>query len=147
MNTKLLLVLFVFVGSTSCGFHFRENTRRMNALNEMQQTDADFSKRADEIGIRSALKEYLEADGVLLSAGSVPIAGEGAVVGDLPLQDTSYVLRWEPQGADMAASSDLGYTYGVCTITNGDSTQQRTYVTVWRKQSGGGWKIALSSVR
>ena len=62
--------------------------------------------------------------------------------------DSTRLLRWEPDTAVVAASGDLGYTLGhwesVLRRTAGDSVVGRgNYVTIWRRQSDGTWKVAV----
>ena len=57
-------------------------------------------------------------------------------------------LAWEPSEADIAASGDLGYTIGrfESTFVGPDGqqgTRTGTYVTIWKKQADGTWKVAV----
>ncbi|HRO46047.1 hypothetical protein [Agriterribacter sp.] len=131
------VIVFFFAMNISCNLHFRENTERINALNEMQQTDADFSNRSKEAGFKKAMLEYIEADGILLRPNSMPVAGADAVEWITSLPDSSFILTWQPRGADMAAAADMGYTYGVYSMAAGDSIRHGTYVTIWKKQADG----------
>jgi ketosteroid isomerase-like protein len=59
----------------------------------------------------------------------------------------AYVLRWEPQNADVAISCDLGYTTGPSfykdsTVQNGEQRFGQ-FFSVWKKQSNGSWKVAV----
>ncbi|HTN05113.1 hypothetical protein [Agriterribacter sp.] len=139
------VIVFFFMMSISCNLHFRENTERMNALNEMQQTDADFSNRSKEVGIKKATLEYMEADGILLKPSRMPVTGADAVELITSLNDSSVILTWQSLGADMSAAADMGYTYGVYSLTAGSSTRRGTYVTIWKKQANGKWKFVLDS--
>jgi ketosteroid isomerase-like protein len=61
--------------------------------------------------------------------------------------DSLRALRWDPDTAIVAASGDLGYTLGhwesVLTTPAGDSVLGRgNYVTIWRRQPDGTWKVA-----
>ncbi len=144
MKKRLSLYLLILL-CVSCRFQFKENTDRINALNEMQQTDVDFSNRAKDVGIRNALLEFIEPDGVLLRPNILPLGGADAVEWIQRMNDSSGTITWEPIGADMAASADMGYTYGIYSITGTDTTFQGTYITVWRKQTDGKWKFVINS--
>jgi len=57
-------------------------------------------------------------------------------------------LTWTPVHADMAASGDLGYTYGnfVFTAKNKDGklvTSYGKYTSIWKKQKDGQWKVVV----
>ena len=117
----------------------------MEAFNEMQQTDVDFSNRSKEVGMKKAFLEYIEPDGVLLQPNSMPVTGADAIDFISSFSDSSVILTWEPLGGNVAASADFGYTYGVYSMQTGDSTRRGTYVTIWKKQADGRWKFVLDA--
>ncbi|PWT97098.1 MAG: hypothetical protein C5B52_14430 [Bacteroidetes bacterium] len=139
-----LLLVFAFL-FPACKMEFRKPTERMNALNQIQQTDVDFSNRSREIGMKKAFLEYMEDDGILLRKNRLPIVGADAVDFISSIDDSSFVLTWDPGGADISESSDLGFTYGVYTLKTKDTTFNGTYVTIWRRQQSGKWKFVLDS--
>ena len=56
-------------------------------------------------------------------------------------------LLWKPEEAEVAASGDMGYTWGSYeshSKTAQSKVSYGTYVTVWKKQDGQ-WKVVLSS--
>ena len=63
------------------------------------------------------------------------------------LGDTSRTLTWHPTSAEVSASGDLGYTVGrwerAHRIKDSTVTTRGSYVTIWRKQPDGSWKVAL----
>ena len=134
-----------YLACISCDLQFRKNTGRINALNEMQQTDVDFSNRSKEAGMKKAFLEYIEPDGTLLRPNRMPVTGADAIALVTSLNDTSVVLTWKPLGADVAASADMGYTYGMYSLKAGDSVHRGTYVTIWKKQEDGRWKFVLDA--
>ena len=147
MKRNLIFFAFalVFLVNAACNLQFRENTERMNALNEMQQTDVDFSNRSKEAGMKKAFLEYIEADGVLLQPNRMPVTGADAIDFISSFSDSSVILTWRPVGGDVATSGDFGYTYGVYRMQTGDSTRRGTYVTIWKKQTDGRWKFVLDA--
>jgi ketosteroid isomerase-like protein len=57
-------------------------------------------------------------------------------------------LTWTPIKADMAASGDLGYTYGnyVYTAKNKDGklvSNYGKYTSIWKRQKDGQWKVVV----
>lgn len=144
-KTLFSIGIALLLVNVSCNLQFRKNTERINALNEMQQTDVDFSNRSREAGMKKAFLEYIEADGVLLQPNSMPVSGAGAIDLISSFSDSSVILTWQPLGGDMAVSADLGYTYGVYNMQTGDSVRKGTYVTIWKKQANGRWKFVLDA--
>jgi ketosteroid isomerase-like protein len=136
----LLLVLL------ACNSHDREevNTAQV-ALQEIQQADVDFSNFSREHGMRKAFLEYIDDDGIMMRDNAMPIIGANAIDYITSMNDSSIVLTWEPRGGDIAASGDLGYTYGVYEMKDSANVQKGTYVTIWKKQSNGRWKFVLDS--
>ena len=62
----------------------------------------------------------------------------------------SPVLKWEPLKAEVAASGDLGYTFGRYETIALDSLENKvvsygTYVSVWKKQDDGSWKFVIDA--
>ena len=66
-----------------------------------------------------------------------------------PLLTTSGVaITWEPLRANVSRAGDLGYTFGGYQLTReteeGETTiEQGSYVTIWRKEPGGDWKVVV----
>jgi len=57
-----------------------------------------------------------------------------------------FSMRWSPVKADVGGSGDLGYTAGTYRIMRNDAegravAENGKYVTVWKKDSGGNWKV------
>jgi uncharacterized protein (TIGR02246 family) len=62
------------------------------------------------------------------------------------LGDTTYQLRWKPDHARVSGDGTLGYTMGRSETwkRQGDSSVvvgRSRYLTVWRKQRDGSWKV------
>jgi ketosteroid isomerase-like protein len=67
--------------------------------------------------------------------------------GALLRADTSFILSWKPAFEKIAASGELGYTYGYYTrtIKSTGVVSRGTYVTIWVKQKDGSWKFVLDA--
>ena len=55
-------------------------------------------------------------------------------------------MRWHADYARLATGGDLGYTVGRWKVLRRDSTGEHAvargkYLTVWRRQAGGSWKV------
>lgn len=53
-----------------------------------------------------------------------------------------FSVSWTPAKASVSATGDLAYTTGTYDMTMAGASEKGKYVTVWKKQSGGGWKVA-----
>lgn len=52
-----------------------------------------------------------------------------------------FSLSFEPSKADVAASGDIGYTTGTYNSTMAGVKEAGKYVTAWKKQADGQWKV------
>jgi ketosteroid isomerase-like protein len=57
-------------------------------------------------------------------------------------------LTWTPVKAEMAASGDLGYTYGTYVVTAKNKEGKLVpsygkYTSIWRKRKDGQWKVVV----
>jgi ketosteroid isomerase-like protein len=113
----------------------------------LMDADRAFSKMSGEKGMKTAFMDYIDSNGVLLRPGYLPIVGADAVDFLSQLPENEYTMQWEPAGGDIAKSGEMGYTYGTFKIRQlkRDTTIYGTYVTVWKKQADGSWKLALDS--
>ena len=93
---------------------------------------------------------FLADDAMYLVEGMPRISGREAITeawreeAQLP----GFSLNWEPDGAVVSASGDLGYTFGSNEISLNNAAGVRTttqgkYVTIWRKQADGSWKVVV----
>ena len=110
-------------------------------------TDKAFSDLSEQKGMKAAYIDYIDSNGVLLKPGLLPVVGANAIDFLIQQNDTTFKFTRQPQSAVVAASGELGYTYGVFSyrLNSSDSTQYGTYVSIWKKQSDGSWKFVLDS--
>ena len=52
-----------------------------------------------------------------------------------------FSLSWTPTKAEVAASGDVGITSGTYDMAMGGTSEKGKYVTGWRKDAGGAWKV------
>jgi ketosteroid isomerase-like protein len=90
--------------------------------------------------------QYMADDAVLFSAR--PVVGKAAIREfETPaFADPEFQLQWQPAHAEMFPSGDMGYTVGRYELhannAKGEPVVRRgTYLTVWRKQADGSWKV------
>lgn len=113
------------------------------------QMDVDFSNLSVDKGATFAFHEYLADDGLVLPFSEAP-RKKSDYASMLELAKNSdaakTTLEWTPEFADVAASGDLGYTWGRYIFTAADSSQTRGfYVTIWKKQTDGQWRFVFDA--
>ena len=147
MIKKIFFVLGCILFFTACNNKADKLMAAENLKAEMVATENAFSVLGQKIGARKALMQFIDSNGVLLRPNSYPLLGAEAVDFISQTNDTAYSIIWQPKGGAVAASGELGYTYGVYSITpkNKDKIIFGTYVNIWKKQPDGSWKIMLNS--
>ena len=131
-------------------FSCRPTDRSASLKQELIDIDLEFSKSSGIKGSHSAFLEYIDDSCVLLRPNKYPVIGREKIAEMFNSPDTSFSLVWDPLGADIAASGDLGYTYGIYRVEmdspDGSSvTKEGTYVTIWKKDENGNWKFVLDT--
>ena len=93
---------------------------------------------------------FCTADGSVLAPNAPIATGHEAIKklfsGFFALPDLK--ISWQPLRAEVSKSGDMGYTSGAYQMTFNDSsgrqvTDKGKYVTVWKKQADGSWKVLL----
>lgn len=110
------------------------------ALKVMVKTEQDFNTLSETKGMRIAFLEYLAGDGILFRP--YPVPGKQWVESN---PDPEGKLTWTPVVAEIAGSAELGYTSGPWKfIPNaGGEARHGNYVSIWRKQPDGEWKVVV----
>lgn len=94
--------------------------------------------------------EWFAPDGVALGNGTAPVVGQVAIARSTNWSPQQYQLTWTPTDAVMGPSGDMGYTWGHFEGHSKDAngnpvTTSGRYITVWRKQPDGTWKVVLDA--
>lgn len=111
--------------------------------------DAKFSRDTAEGG-GAAFAKWFAPDAVLLSNGKAPVMGAPAIAASADWKAQQYRLTWTPDGGRMSPAGDMGFTWGTYTgrSKDRDGTPIITtgrYMTVWKKQSDGSWKVEMDA--
>jgi ketosteroid isomerase-like protein len=145
---KLLLFIVIVCTTSSCNL-FSSKKPASGPEDKQKMIDADkaFSAMSVEKGMKNAFLEYIDSNGVLLKPNRYPIIGADAIDYLIQMDDSAYTLEWQPKFGAVAASGDLGYTYGLYALKpkGKDTTIYGTYISIWKKQSDGSWKFVLDS--
>jgi ketosteroid isomerase-like protein len=90
--------------------------------------------------------EYFDEETAIFPLGQPPITGLAAVRAHY-LENGPDGLRWTPLHAEASADGTLGHTWGTWIYSGKNKageavTRTGRYLTVWRRQKDGRWKIA-----
>lgn len=98
----------------------------------------------------AAFARWFADDAVTLSNRQAPVIGHAAIAANTTWSPSGYQLTWTPEGGRMSPKGDMGFTWGhyagVSKDKDGNSvTTSGRYMTVWKKQADGSWKVALDA--
>jgi ketosteroid isomerase-like protein len=91
-------------------------------------------------GTSAAYASHLAGEARLMRNGAPPVVGEDAfrsALGKVPPAMTSV-----PEGGDVSAAGDLGYTYGTASWKDGEKDAKAGYLRIWEKGEGS-WKLRV----
>jgi ketosteroid isomerase-like protein len=116
---------------------------------KLLETDRLFSQASKEKGFGGAFALFLSEEAQVFQNNFPPIEGRSDVV-KFMTENATGTVTWEPYFVEMSASADLGYTLGKYESTDSSSSGKKTvsyghYVTIWKKQPDGSWKVVFDS--
>lgn len=138
MTTKIL-TLFLLLFSVSI---FAQDLKQKEHLQQLIETEKAFAQASIDKGTKTALLEFLSKESIVFDK-SMPVNG----LDYWQKLDFKGVITWQPITAEIAGSSDLGYTIGNYQSHNAAVTDKPSisgsFVTLWKKQSDNSWKVAV----
>ncbi|MBL7745009.1 MAG: hypothetical protein JNN00_16160 [Chitinophagaceae bacterium] len=143
MRLLLLFGVIFLLALASCSEKKGANSEAVKQ--SMMKADIAFSGLSKQKGMKAAFLQYIDTAGVLLRPGHYPIIGKDAREYLQKTNDSSFTLTWEPSAAEAGAAGDLGFTYGIYTLTTTDTVIKGTYVSIWKKQPDGDWRFLLDT--
>jgi ketosteroid isomerase-like protein len=138
-TTALLLLLIAAISFA------KDQNKPLAGAELLRQLEADFAADVAKHG-HDAFLTYFADDGVeVVDGGGFNTKEE---MRKQPPWPDGTTLTWTPVKAEMAASGDLGYTYGnyVYTAKNKDgklAANYGKYTSIWKKQKDGQWKVVV----
>jgi ketosteroid isomerase-like protein len=104
--------------------------------------DREFSKASAEQGARPAFLLFAATDVRLFRNDKFPFVGRMAAADALVTLTSEWT--WKPSFADVSASGDLGYSYGIYELREktGTVSEKGNYARVWKKV-GDAWKLVI----
>jgi ketosteroid isomerase-like protein len=120
------------------------------AVQALLAQDEAFAAAAAKEGVAAAYSQFLAEDAVQLPDGGFSILGQQAIVDNIlaTLGNDDISLSWQAEDAVVAASDDLGYTWGSYYFETVDENGEvfgndGKYVNIWRKSAAGDWRVVL----
>ena len=142
MKILVTAVLAVTLGAEICLAQSESSVERA-----IRSADVAWSKAAEAKDLERVLAVF--ADGASELAPNTPIStGKEAIrkAWASYFATPGFAISWQPTKVEAAAGGDLGYSMGTYTLTVHDAsarpvTDRGKYVTVWKKQADGSWKV------
>ncbi|HET9486533.1 MAG TPA: nuclear transport factor 2 family protein [Chryseosolibacter sp.] len=137
---KLLLVLLLII--SACLISAAQGSDP--GLRSLVQAEKAFMQMAQTRNTRDAFLYFLTDDAITASPGQGPRKGKQHLKERAP--DDSW-LSWTPAFSDLAASGDFGYNTGPWEFrqkrTDEEPVAFGQFVSLWKKDERGEWKVAL----
>jgi ketosteroid isomerase-like protein len=108
--------------------------------------DAQFARDTAARGAEGWASWFAE-DGFMFPAGKPAVQGRNDIrdlmsnLRDPRTGRGELTLEWEPIGGDVSSSGDLGWTYGSYRAATAQGERRGKYLTVWRRQPDGIWRV------
>lgn len=119
---------------------------------DLLAVDREFCGRSLEAGMKVAFVEFADNAVIKMEEGRLAFRGIDSLRTGwaVPRPDGPSPLVWEPRHAELAASGDLGYTFGYWrwpgqTADGRDTLYYGNYVSIWKRQADGTWKYVLDT--
>ena len=147
MKKTLLLTALLTVSIYSCNTTMKQDSIE-TWKKEIVETEQAFAEMAQQEGIPKAFLAYAAEDAVLLRNNSLIIGKDSlrATYKNKAPDIGKVSLSWKPDFVDVAASGDLGYTYGkyvykAIDAAGVENVSEGVFHTVWKRQADGSWKF------
>ncbi len=116
---------------------------------ELLAADREFAAAARERDV-DRWSSYFADDGIQVPRRHGIVVGPAAIRSFMrpAFADSSTMLLWDPDKAEVSKSGDLGFTTGQARVVRFDAAGKEAvayrmkYATVWKRQNGV-WKVAL----
>jgi ketosteroid isomerase-like protein len=129
-------------GGKTMAFKWKRGTHQ--PAPELEAADRAFAADTARLGVDGWVAAFDPKGGMMQSAGRVEYA---AIADAMRATLASGRLAWAPIASGRAG--DLGYTVGKATYTGATPADgwRSTYVTIWRRQPDGTWKVLFDTGR
>ncbi|MEO6829846.1 MAG: nuclear transport factor 2 family protein [Acidobacteriaceae bacterium] len=98
----------------------------------------------------AAFASWFDPNGTTLANRQAPVVGQPAIAAHATWSPSTYQLTWTPEDGELSPGGDMGYTWGhyegrAIGSAASSAVERGRYMTVWKKESDGSWKVLLDS--
>jgi ketosteroid isomerase-like protein/quercetin dioxygenase-like cupin family protein len=136
MRRCLCVLGMVALSVAGCGRSVDVEQERMALL----EADRQWSQAATDLDL---FMSYYTSDATSYPPGMPALVGPDAIRKTFTEMYSvpGFSLSWTADKAEVSASGDVGYTTGTYDLTMGGVKDSGKYITLWRKQPEGTWKV------
>lgn len=131
-------------GIVACATGCAHGGPQPRELGRLVDAERAFCRAAAETSVRAAFLQYLSDDAIMLLPR--PANGKQAYAAR---PESASELSWRPSCAAIAASGDLGYTFGPWEFRQRRGQEAADayghFLSVWRRQPDGRWLVVFDS--
>lgn len=146
-----LVVVSAVVGLVGLQVSSAQTDTRAADERAIRETDLAWAKAAAAKDLERTLT-FLADDATEMVPNAPVATGKAALRkswGDM-FSPPGFAISWQPSKVEVSRGGDLGYSIGTYQTTmNGPGgkpvTDRGKYLTVWKKQADGSWKVAVDA--
>ncbi|MDP3070868.1 MAG: nuclear transport factor 2 family protein [Opitutaceae bacterium] len=112
------------------------------------RAESAFFQHIREHGFGAGLRAFMADDAMIANSLTLGRDAQEARMKGETSRSRGNVMNWKPLRADVAASGDLGYTWGVAESgpsKEGPFKPYGIYVIIWKRQADGPWKFVYDA--
>jgi ketosteroid isomerase-like protein len=143
--------LFARVEGDGRGEEFRWLRAGPGRDGSLETSDRAFAEDTRQRGVDGWMAAF-DPEGVMWNRGrKVSLGGEAIRQAMAPLFARGVQIEWSPIASGLSPAGDLGYTIGRSRYTAADpgggrvETHRGSYVSIWRRQEAGTWKVLFDT--
>jgi ketosteroid isomerase-like protein len=143
----LRIMAAILLLAASCVGATKSMEREREAI---AKSEAEFEKARAEKGLEGWLSYFADDTADFVRGGPFTFTKEEMRKHLEKTFDPADQLTWKPVKIEVAASGDLAYSLGTWQLKGkdpkgNDVTQTGKYITVWKKQKDGSWKVVADT--
>lgn len=147
-TNKIVLIIVLILIVVFWGYAQSGGAYGIKDKFELFAVDSLFNIHCQSNGFSQAFIEFAAEDVILMRQNQFPIVGKNLLKKSYSAIKKQPNLAWSPVYADVAASGDLGYTFGKWklvseTASGADTVSYGVYISIWKRQSDGLWKYVF----
>jgi ketosteroid isomerase-like protein len=142
------LVAVVYADDPDQGEEFLFKLGAEGRAEELERADLAFAKDTAARGVDGWVAAFDPAGAMWGRRKKARIEGHDAIREAMaPLFAGGTKIDWQPIASGLSPAGDLGYTVGTSRFTDaaGNETHAGSYVTIWRRQLDGSWKVLFDT--